>query len=66
MGPMKSLVKKHDVMVALNDQDHADLSRAAKRESIQRGRKVGRAELLREFAMPRVRELAQMQQEPAA
>ena len=49
--------KRHDVLVALNDRDLADLDRAVVIEAEVRGEVIGRATLLREFAMPRVREI---------
>lgn len=54
---MKSLVKDKPVNVLLNDEDDRLLGRAAIVESRRRGEKVGKATLLRELAMPRIREL---------
>jgi len=54
---MKAIVKKHAVQVRLSDQDAADLARAARIEARKRGELVGDATLLRELAMPRVREI---------
>lgn len=56
---MKSLVKKQRLLVRLTEQDAADLERAARLESRRRGELVGESTLLRELAMPRVREVLQ-------
>lgn len=63
---MKALVKKHAVQVRLSDQDAADLARAARLETRKRGELIGEATLLREFAMPRVREVLAAAQEASA
>jgi len=57
MGRAKSLVKKKVLMVRLNPEDAQALERAAQLESERRREIVGESTLLREFAMPRVREL---------
>lgn len=54
---MRQLVKKHQVHVRLSPQEAAHLERAAHLESKRRGEIVGAATLLRELAMPRVREI---------
>lgn len=59
---MRAVVKKHQVQVRLSDQDAADLGRAAKQETKRRGELVGEATLLRELAMPRVREILAAEQ----
>lgn len=55
---VKSFVKETKVQVGLNEQDTKDLDKAVLME--QRRRKdpnVGRATILRESAMPRIREI---------
>jgi hypothetical protein len=54
---MKRLVKKKRLLVRLSPQDAADVDRAARLESRRRGEVVGESTLLRELAMPKVREL---------
>jgi hypothetical protein len=54
---MKSLVKKAEFKVKLNREDAADLRRLMELESQRRREIVGGGTLLRELAMPRVREL---------
>ena len=56
---MKSLVKKRVANVRLSQQQAVDLERAAKLESARRGEIIGESTLLRELAMPRVREILQ-------
>lgn len=58
--------KENDVLVALSDRDFADLTRAAAIQSNARGEQVGRATLLRELGMPRVRELLASADQAAA
>jgi hypothetical protein len=57
MAGRRALIKKHAVMLRLNDQDAADLKRAAALESTRRGEIVPESVLLRDLAMPKVREL---------
>ena len=54
---MKALVKTRKVQVSLNAEDAEALRRAARLETARRRELVGEATLLREFAMPRIREL---------
>lgn len=54
---MRRVVKNHRVQVSLNATDAADLGRLVKIETQRRGELIGEATLLRELAMPRVREL---------
>lgn len=54
---MRRLVKKKELKLRLTTQDAADLEKAARLESQRRGEIVGESTLLRELAMPRVREL---------
>lgn len=49
--------KTNDVLVALSDQDYGDLTRAAQRRTEELGEVVGRGTLLRQLAMPLVREI---------
>jgi hypothetical protein len=63
---MRALVKKHAVQVRLSDRDAADLAKAARVETKRRGEIVGDATLLRELAMPRVRELLTEAEKAAA
>lgn len=62
---MKALVKKHKVQVSLNAEDAEALARAARLETGRRREQVGEATLLRELAMPRIRELLQQAQKAA-
>ncbi len=54
---MKRHVKKERLTVRLSSQDAADLAKAASLESRRRREIVDESTLLRELAMPRVREL---------
>jgi hypothetical protein len=54
---MRRLVKNKELKIRLSSQDAADLEKAARMESRRRGEIVGDSTLLRELAMPRVREL---------
>lgn len=54
---MRRPVKNKTLMVRLRGQDMADVERAAKLETQRRGEIVGESTLLRELAMPRVREI---------
>ena len=54
---MKRLVKTKELKLRLSPQDAADLEKAARMESKRRGEIVGDSTLLRELAMPLVREL---------
>ena len=54
---VKALVKKHKIQVSLNSEDAEALQRLTKLETQRRRELVGEATLLRELAMPRVREL---------
>lgn len=55
---VKSFVKETKVQVGLNEQDTKDLDKAVLMEQRRlKDPNIGRATLLREFAMPRVREL---------
>lgn len=54
---MRSLVKKRPLFIRLTSQEAADVERAARIESRRRGELVGRSTLVRELAMPRVREI---------
>ena len=49
--------KGNDVLVALSDRDFADLTKAAAKLTEEKGEQVGRATVLRELAMPLVREM---------
>jgi hypothetical protein len=63
---VKSLVKKQRIAIRLSRQEAADLEQAAKLESQRRGEIVGEGTLMRELAMPLVRErLATKPQEAA-
>lgn len=64
---MKSLVKARPVHVLLDEDDVKDLDRLVGREvKRRRDATIGRATLLRELAMPRVRELLAEAQEAVA
>lgn len=55
---VKSFVKETKVQVGLNEQDTRDLDKAVLMEQRRlKDSNVGRATLLREFAMPKIREL---------
>jgi len=54
---VKRLVKKNSLFVRLNDQDAADVKKAAAIESRRRGEIVGEATLVRELAMPLIRDI---------
>lgn len=62
---MKSLVKKKRLLVRLTSQEASEVERAARLESRRRGEIVGESTLLRELAMPRVREIIAGELEPA-
>lgn len=63
---MKGLVKQHPVKVLLDGQDERDLARAVKLERERRkDATVGAGTLLRELAMPRIRELLAAEQAAA-
>lgn len=49
---------KRDLKIRLRAKDRAVLERAARIESDRRGAQIGASTLLREIAMPRVREIA--------
>lgn len=51
-------VKSNEMKVRLTDQDAADLEKAARLETARRGELVGESTLLREVAMPRIRQIA--------
>jgi len=53
----KRHVKKERLTVRLSSQDAGDLEKAARLESTRRGEIVEQSQLLRELAMPRVREI---------
>ena len=55
--PKNALAKTRTVGVRLSEQDFADLTKAAEQESQRRRELVHEAVLLRELALPRVREL---------
>lgn len=57
MAGVRSLVKKRRLLVRLTAQDADDLEKAARLESQRRGEIVGESTLLREVAMPAVRDL---------
>lgn len=54
---MKSLVKKRRLLIRLTQEDADALEKAARWVSRQRRQIVGESTLLREIAMPRVREI---------
>jgi electron transfer flavoprotein alpha/beta subunit len=54
---MRRLVKTKELKLRLNPEDAAAVERAARLESQRRREIVGESTLLRELAMPRVREL---------
>lgn len=54
---MKRHVKKERLTVRLSSQEAADLEKAARLESGRRRENVEESTLLRELAMPRVREI---------
>jgi hypothetical protein len=57
--------KGNDVFVSLSDRDSADLDAAVEIEAEARGERVYRAGLLRELAMPHVREIVARRVQPA-
>jgi hypothetical protein len=57
MARRKSLHKKHAVMIRLSNRDWADVVRAATLESQGRGAIVSESALIRECALPRIREI---------
>lgn len=63
---MRRLVKSKELKMRLTPQDAADLERAAKVESRKRGELVGESTLLRELAMPHVRQIVADAEQAAA
>lgn len=63
---MRSLIKKNRLVIRLTAVDAVDLGRAARLESKRRGEVVGESTLLRELAMPKVRELLASASQEAA
>jgi hypothetical protein len=63
---MKSLVKTQRLVIRLSRREALDVVRAAEGESRRRGELVGAATLMRELAMPHVRELLAATDVPAA
>jgi len=59
---LKSLVKKKRLLVRVTSQEASEVERAARIESRRRGEIVGESTLLRELAMPRVREIIAAEQ----
>lgn len=56
---MKRSVKPRDLKIRLRRKDRNVLEKAARIETARRGIEVGESTLLRELAMPRVREIVE-------
>lgn len=63
---MRALVKKHKVQVSLNGEDAEILGRLVRIETKRRRETVGEATILRELAMPIVRERVAAAEQAAA
>lgn len=64
---MKSLVKAKPVQIMLSDEERRDLDRlVALRKRQEKDATIGRATVVRELAMPRVRELLAAAEKAAA